>query len=83
MLTTPFARVIAVTKSDTVNLLTYPNFNLNCALYVGGAGDVAFVNEDDSVVLIESVPAGTLLPIRPKRINSTNTTASKMALFVG
>jgi hypothetical protein len=48
------------------------------ALWVGGAGDVAIVAESDgtTAVTIASVAAGTLLPVRAKRVNSTNTTAT-------
>lgn len=48
------------------------------ALWVGGAGDVAIVAENDATtaVTIAGVPAGTLLPIRARRVNSTNTTAT-------
>lgn len=67
-----------VTKSDTVNFTN----GLCRALYVGGAGDVAIVFQDDSVVTFSSVPAGTQLMVRAKRINSTNTTATLMvAMF--
>lgn len=74
---------ITATKSDTVNYM--PNRGdgppLADALWVGGAGVVALVLEDDSVVNITAV-AGSCLPIRSKRVNSTNTTATVMtALF--
>jgi hypothetical protein len=60
----------AITKSDTVNLG-------NCiGIYVGGAGDLALVGQDDAVVTFSAVPAGTVLPCGAKRVNSTNTTAT-------
>lgn len=48
------------------------------ALWIGGTGDVAIVAENDgtTAVTIVGVPAGTLLPVRAKRVNSTNTTAT-------
>lgn len=68
-----YRRAEAVTKHDTTNFTG----GLCNALYVGGAGVVAAVFEDDSVVNITAV-AGGLLPIRIKRVNSTNTTATVM-----
>jgi hypothetical protein len=63
----------AVTTHDTTEFAT-----VSRAIYVGGAGDVAAVMADGSVLTFSAVPAGTLLPIRCKRINSTNTTATLM-----
>ena len=52
------------------------------AIYVGGTGNIAAVSEDGSVEIFYNVSAGSILPIRPVRINSTNTTATQMlALF--
>ena len=63
----------AVTKHDSTDFT-----NVSRAIYVGGAGDVAAVMADGTVLTFSAVPAGTLLPIRCKRINSTNTTATLM-----
>lgn len=71
--TMPATRAEAVTKHDT-NDLTY----VSRGIYVGGTGDVAAVMVSGDVVTFSAVPAGTLLPIRCKRINSTNTTATLM-----
>ncbi len=62
-----------VTKSDTVNLT-----KVTKGLYVGGAGDVTAVMQDSTVLLFSAVPAGTILPIRASRVNSTGTTATLM-----
>lgn len=69
----PSTNWVAVDPDDATNFTYYPR-----AIYVGGAGDVAAVDWDGNVVVFEDVPAGTLLPIRPKRINETNTTATLM-----
>lgn len=62
----------AVTPSNTVNIKGGP-----CrALYIGVEGDLAVVNENGVAVLFKAVPAGTILPIVTKRVNSTNTTAT-------
>lgn len=76
-ITRPGESVGAVTKSDTDDVARvgseYPR-----ALWVGGAGNVVLVAPDGSVATFEGVAAGTLLPIRFKRINSTSTTATLM-----
>lgn len=67
----------AVTPHDSTNL-TYRAKSI----YVGGAGNVAAVAQDGSVATFVAVPAGTVLPIRPIRINFTNTTATSiLALY--
>lgn len=65
----------AVTPSDSVN------FAPCRALYVGGAGNVVVVFENGQSLTLTGVPAGTLLPLRIVRVNSTNTTATAMAVL--
>jgi hypothetical protein len=61
----------SVTKSDATVLPA------TRGLYVGGAGDVAVsMAADDSSVTFSSVPAGTILPVRVKKVLSTGTTAT-------
>lgn len=62
-----------VAPSDTVNFTTAAR-----SLYVGGAGDVVVVAPDDSAVKFVGVPAGTVLPVRAKRVNLTGTTATNI-----
>ena len=65
----------AVTPSDTIDL----PFGTCRALWVGGAGDVALIADRDSVaVTIKAVDAGTILPVRTRRVMSTNTTATSI-----
>ncbi len=70
-----------ITKSDSVSSPTMPpsDGRYPDAIWVGGAGIVACIFDDGSEVDI-TVVAGTLLPIRCKRVNSSTTTAT---LFVG
>jgi len=60
----------AVTPHDSTN------FKLCRSLYVGGAGNVVAVDNDGNAVTFTGVPAGAILPIAVKRVNSTNTTAT-------
>lgn len=67
----------AVTPSDETDFT-----RLTRALWVGGAGNVVVVWYDDTTSTLEAVPAGTMLPVRAKRVNDTNTTATAIvALF--
>lgn len=75
-LVTPGKNLLAVTPSDSANITNYPNVR---GLWVGGAGNVAILAADDSAaVTLVGVQAGTLIPIRVKRVNSTNTTATSI-----
>lgn len=69
----PYNRALAISKSDTVN---FPN-GLCDAIYVGGAGIVVAIMEDDTAVNFTAV-AGEILPIAAKRVNATTTTATLM-----
>lgn len=79
-----YRSAVTVTKSDTVNhsgLAGGPKVIAD-ALWVGGAGIVALVLIDGTVVNITCV-AGSLLPVRSIRVNATDTTATVMtALFL-
>ena len=68
----------AIVPSDTVDLEVYPR-----GIYVGVGGDIAAVTARDEVVLLVGVPTGTILPIRLKRINATNTTAASLVALNG
>ena len=64
----------AITPSDSADLSV-----LTRGLYVGTAGNVAVILALDSVaVTFVGVPAGSLLPIRVKRLMATNTTATNL-----
>ena len=67
----PSRDFVAVTPHDTTNFTHIPR-----AIYVGTTGNVAAVDSDGTAVTFVGVPAGAFLPIRPTRINNTNTTAS-------
>ena len=76
---TPYNRAAAITASDTVNFSN----GLCDAIYVGGAGDIVGVLEDGSAVTFAGAVAGSVLPLRLKRVNSTSTTATDLvALYI-
>ena len=67
----PATGAVAVTPSDTVNLL-----NEARSLYIGVTGDVTAVVRG-ATVLFKAVPVG-ILPVRVTRVNNTNTTATNI-----
>jgi len=77
----PFNRALVITPSDTVNFSTTVNRGYCDAVYVGGAGVVVAVFEDDTTIAFTCI-AGQILPVKAKRVNSTSTTATLLrALF--
>ncbi|EPX77514.1 spike base protein, RCAP_Rcc01079 family [Litoreibacter arenae] len=46
------------------------------AIYVGQAGALSVEMVDGDTVTFESVPAGSMLPIRASKVNATGTTAA-------
>lgn len=70
----PAKNAAAVTPSDSADL-----GDVAVALYVGGAGDVSVdtVGGQESIVF-SSMSAGTILPVRVKRVNATGTTATNI-----
>lgn len=79
-----YNRSILITKSDTVNFdgSTYSASAATKAIpadaiFVGGAGIVVAVFEDGSNAQF-TVTAGTILPLKCIRVNSTTTTATLM-----
>lgn len=78
MIVNHYTKAVAVVPDDAVNLVRQSTAdNLTTALFVGGAGVVAAVFQDGSVVNF-TCTAGQILPIRIKRVNTTGTTATLM-----
>lgn len=63
----------AVTPSDST---TYEKNTIG--LYVGGAGNVVLTLPSGSDVTLETVVAGTILPIGFSKVKATGTTATKL-----
>lgn len=77
-MTAQYSKAVAVTPSDSTDFANQGHGSILCdALYVGGAGVVAAVFQDGTVVNITAV-AGGILPMALRRVNSTGTTATVM-----
>lgn len=63
----------SVTPSDSTNFTTAAR-----ALYIGGAGNVTLVTIEGDVLAFNNVPAGTILPVATRRVNSTGTSATSI-----
>lgn len=75
----PAGHAEAVTTGDT----SANNFSREAeALYVGGAGDVALVLPSGTAITFVGVPAGTILPVRCIRVNTSNTDATNMVALM-
>ena len=70
--TLPANSARAITPSDTVNIA------LTRAVYVGGSGDIVAIMGDGAKVTFAGAVAGSVLPLRVTRINSTDTTATNL-----
>lgn len=74
---TPSRRAFAITPSNSTDFLVDAGASVPKALYVGNTGDVAVQLVDDgATVTFAAVPGGSILPIRPRRVLATGTTAS-------
>ncbi len=74
-----YNKFVAITPSDTVDLPDGP-----CdAFYVGGAGNVAVVADDNRAVTFIAAAVGSTMCLKARRINVTNTTATNLvALYL-
>lgn len=69
----------AASQAEVVTPHDTNNIENTRAVYVGGAGNlkILLVNDTDPVTLV-GVVAGSVLPIRVKRVYSTDTTATNI-----
>lgn len=76
--TDPSRYAVAITPSDSADI---SGGQLTRGIYVGGAGNIVAIVGGNAVTFTGAI-AGTVLPIRCTRVNSTNTTATALvALF--
>lgn len=71
----PSTRWAAIAPSDSTQIVP-PR-----AIYVGGTGDIVATGVDGVDATFKAVPQGTVLPIRPKLIKATGTTATLIIGF--
>jgi hypothetical protein len=71
--TSPAVGGSAVTPSDTANLTKEAR-----ALWIGGGGNVKVITVDGSTITMVGVAAGSIIPVRVKRVFSTDTTATSI-----
>lgn len=69
----PARSAVTVVPSDANELP-----HVSRAIYVGQSGNLAVEMADGDVAIFETVPAGTMLPIRAARVLSTGTTAASV-----
>ena len=72
----PALEAVAVTPHDTNNFT-----KLARAIYIGGAGNATLVMENDDPIAFNGLLAGTILPVRCKRVNAGATATNIVALF--
>ena len=60
----------AVTPSDTVDLANVS------VIYVGVTGNIAIITAGGDEVTLQNAQAGSVVPIRVKRVKATGTTAT-------
>ena len=61
----------AITPNDSTELNPRPR-----ALWIGGAGHVGLTGYNDVDATVSGVAAGTLIPVSPKKVKATSTTAT-------
>ena len=74
-LLSPISKWVTITPSDTTVLIPAP-----ASIYINGAGNITLTGSD-GVSATFTVPAGSLLPCRPSKVNATGTTATGIIAF--
>lgn len=79
----PSSKPVAITKGDGTDLST----SGIRGIYVGGTGDVVVIGLNDTTsggngtaVTFSAVPAGTILPVVPKRVMDATTATNLVGL---
>lgn len=63
----------SVTPNDSADLAVP-----NACLYIGGSGDVNVDTIDGTTITFVGLYAGTILPVKVKRVRATSTTATNI-----
>lgn len=71
-----FGHAVAVTNHDSNNIPILPQ-----ALQVRVTGNFVVVLDDDTTITYTAAPVGMVVPYPVKRVNSTGSTASLVALY--
>jgi hypothetical protein len=74
--TAPGRRWKAITPDDDTDL----GLDLR-AIYVGGDGDVALIDYDGNTATFAGVLAGTILPVRPRRVLEATTATAIVGIY--
>ncbi|SMD17129.1 hypothetical protein [Rhizobium sp. RU36D] len=69
----PAASAFAITPSDATELAEPTR-----GIYVGQGGDISVIMLAGEAVVLRSVAAGSILPLRVRRVQATGTTASHL-----
>lgn len=79
----PYRKILAITPSDTTLLGAYatPVAAPIKGLFVLTTGNLAVILSQDTVATTLPVTAGQILYMSPKKVMSTNTTATAVALY--
>lgn len=73
----PATRVVVITPDDDLDLEDVPR-----ALWIGSIGDLVVIAEDDAdPVTIAGLTAGTLLPLRVRRVLEATSVDPLLGLF--
>lgn len=73
-LASPAENAFAITPDDNNDLATHTR-----GIWVGGAGDIVLtLARDGASVTFAGAVAGTVIPVRAKRVHSTDTTATNL-----
>lgn len=69
----PYERAVAVTPNDSADLA-----DVASALWIGGAGAVKVDTAGGDTVTLSAALAGTIIPVRVRRVWSTGTVATNI-----
>lgn len=74
----PAKSLRAVTPNDSAELAYVAK-----ALYVGGAGNLSIIAQEDSAAItLTNVAAGSIIPVRAKIVRATGTTATGIVALI-